>query len=49
MRPHQSLGNVPLDQAGHSQAEPTTVGRIGPVHRHALLGGLLSHYTRKAA
>jgi len=49
MRPHQSLGNVPLDQAGHPQAEPTTVGQIGPVHRRELLGGLLSHYERKAA
>ena len=48
MRPHQSLGNVPLDQV--EQLPPVdVVGEIGSVRRHELLGGLLNHYERKAA
>ncbi len=48
-RPHQSLGNVPLGQAGQPPPEPDVEGRIGLIRRHKLLGGLLNHYERKAA
>ncbi len=48
-RPHQSLGNVPLGQAGQPPPESDGAGHIGLVRRHELLGGLLSHYERKAA
>ena len=47
-RPHQSLGKVPLAQSGAPPAEQSA-GTIGPVYRHAMLGGLLNHYERKAA
>ena len=43
-RPHQSLGNRPLNQA--ADAKPPEKGRILCKRR---LGGLLKHYYRKAA
>ncbi|MEX2673793.1 MAG: hypothetical protein WD294_16965 [Phycisphaeraceae bacterium] len=48
MRPHQSLGNVPL---GESDGPPAKefAGSIGRVRRVQLLGGLLNHYERKAS
>ena len=48
VRPHQSLDNVPLDQAGQPPPEEIA-GEIGPIRRHELLGGLLNHYEREAA
>ncbi|MEX2670945.1 MAG: integrase core domain-containing protein [Phycisphaeraceae bacterium] len=48
MRPHQSLGNVPLNEREKPPAEEV-VGSIGRVQRTPLLGGLLNHYKRKAA
>jgi putative transposase len=49
LRPHQSIGNVPLSQPDKPPPERTAAGEIGPVRRHKLLGGLLNHYERKAA
>lgn len=43
-RPHQGLGNVVPITAG---SKPTA--RAGPITRRTRLGGLLSHYSRKAA
>ncbi|MFW6039035.1 MAG: integrase core domain-containing protein [bacterium] len=48
VRPHQSLDNMPLDQAGQPPPEEI-IGEIGAVRRHELSGGLLNHYGRKAA
>ncbi|MEX2673777.1 MAG: hypothetical protein WD294_16885 [Phycisphaeraceae bacterium] len=48
MRPHQSLGNVPLGEGNEPPVEEVA-GSIGRVQRTQLLGGLLSHYERKAA
>ncbi len=48
LRPHQSLGNVPPGARG--QPPPVSVvGKIGPVNRYRLLGGLLNNYERNAA
>ncbi len=47
MRPHQSLGNVPLNN--RDGPEEAVAGSIGPVRRTRLLGGLLNHYAREAA
>ncbi len=49
MRPHQSLGNVPLNKRNGSEVREAVAGSIGPVQRTRLLGGLLNHYERKAA
>jgi putative transposase len=49
LRPHQSLGNLPLGQAHHPPPNLPLASDIGLVHRRALLGGLLNHYERKAA
>ena len=51
LRPHQSLGNVPLDKAGQPPPESSEpiAGAIGPVRHQRLLGGLINHYERKAA
>jgi len=49
MRPHQSLGNVPLNKRSGSEVREAVAGSIGPVQRTRLLGGLLNHYERKAA
>jgi putative transposase len=46
-RPHQGLGNVVPIAAGREPARPTA--RAGPITRRTRLGGLLSHYCRKAA
>jgi transposase InsO family protein len=46
-RPHQGLGNVVPIAAGREHAAPTA--RAGPITRRTRLGGLLSHYSRKAA
>ena len=48
MRPHQSLGNVPLCRPGEPPCEQAA-HKLGPVRREQLLGGLLNHYERKAA
>lgn len=40
-QPHQGIGNVPIS----GQTYP----RLGPVHCHERLGGLLRHYHRAAA
>ena len=48
MRPHQGMGNVPLNHQG----EPATrkaESPLGHIHRTRILGGLLSHYCRNAA
>lgn len=47
-RPHQSLGNRPLSQVGQPPPVPLA-GEIGPIRRQQILGGLFSHYERKAA
>jgi putative transposase len=49
LRPHQSLGNVPLDQVGLPPPAAPIAGEIEPIRRRRILGGLLSHYERKAA
>ena len=49
MRPHQSLGNVPLNDRDGPVETDAVAGSIGPVRRTKLLGGLLNHYERKAA
>jgi hypothetical protein len=53
IRPHQSLGDVPLDQANapppDRPPDRPIAGEIGPVRRYSILGGLLNHYERKAA
>ncbi len=49
MRPHQSLGNVPLDERDGAPPGAGVAGAIGPVRRTKLLGGLLNHYERRAA
>ena len=49
LRPHQSLGNRPLNQLGQPPPSAPIVGEIGPIRRRQLLGGLFSHYERKAA
>jgi putative transposase len=48
LRPHQSLGNVPLGGGVPPHDAPMT-NDIGPIRRHPLLAGLLNHYERKAA
>lgn len=53
LRPHQGKGNRPLtmsDAPIHicaTKSPPTE--EVGSIQRHELLGGLLSHYERKAA
>lgn len=47
LRPYQSLGNQPLNQARHPPPAPAA-GEIGLIRRRQLLGGLLNHYERKA-
>jgi hypothetical protein len=47
LRPHQSLGNAPLG-GGVPPPDAPMIHDVGPVHRRALLGGLLNHYERKA-
>lgn len=49
MRPHQAMGNVPLNERDGPGETKTVAGSIGPVRRTRLLGGLLNHYERKAA
>lgn len=51
LRPHQSLSNVPLTQPGLPPPESPrySLGPVGPVERHKVLGGLLNHYERRAA
>ncbi len=39
-----TISNDPI----HATDFPPPIGEVGHVHRHALLGGLLSHYQRKA-
>jgi len=48
-RPHQSLGNVPLGDAGLPPPEPI-IGplRLDDIVCHESLGGLLRHYERAA-
>ncbi len=48
LRPHQSLGNMPLSRVGHPPPQAVD-DDTGQIHRHAYLGGLLNHYERKAA
>lgn len=54
VRLHQSLGNVPLMMNSdpipiRAAQSPPRPEEAGVVLRHELLGGLLSHYERKAA
>jgi putative transposase len=52
LRPHQGKENRPLSMSNNpirATESPPLTGEVGPVQRHALLGGLLSHYERKAA
>ncbi|MEZ6192089.1 MAG: integrase core domain-containing protein [Phycisphaerales bacterium] len=52
LRPHQGKDNRPLTMSHdpiRATESPPPTGEVGPVKRHALLGGLLSHYERKAA
>ncbi|MCC5830887.1 MAG: transposase [Phycisphaeraceae bacterium] len=44
IRPHQSLGDVPLNQVGQSPPATPANGDIGAVRRITSLGGLLNHY-----
>jgi putative transposase len=44
LRPHQGLDNVPPASIGRSPPCPT-----GHITRQRIMGGLLSHYYRKAA
>ena len=53
-RPHQSMGNQPLMASGdpiplRATESPPVPEEVGPVRRHATLGGLLNHYEQKAA
>jgi putative transposase len=48
LRPHQSLGNVPLG-GGVPPHDAPSPEDLGTIRRHALLAGLLNHYERKAA
>ncbi len=51
-RPHQGKDNRPLTMSNESieaTESPPSTEEVGPVQRQALLGGLLSHYERKAA
>ena len=47
-RPHQGLGNVPIDTA-LPPPEPIDDFRLEDVVCHEALGGLLKHYERRAA
>lgn len=51
LRPHQSLGNVPLAQPGLPRPEPPpySLGPVCRIERRKILGGLLNHYEQKAA
>ncbi|MBI1336410.1 MAG: transposase [Phycisphaera sp.] len=54
LRPHQGKGNIPLTMSHdpipiRATESPPPTNEVGAVHRHALLGGLLNHYERKAA
>jgi len=49
LRPHQSLGNKPLNQVGQPPLPAPIAGEIGSIRRRQLLGGFLNHYERKAA
>lgn len=48
LRPHQGLGNRPLD-AQDTPIPIRPLSDVGPLKRHPILGGLLNHYERKAA
>jgi hypothetical protein len=48
-RPHQGLGNVPLDERDKAPSELSDTVPLGEIVRHEMLGGLLKHYERKAA
>lgn len=47
-RPHQGLGNVPLDSA-EEPPEPADELPLKDIVCHEQLGGVLKHYERKAA
>jgi putative transposase len=47
-RPHQGLGNVPI-QGDSTLPEPFDGCRLDDIVCHETLGGLLKHYERKAA
>ena len=52
LRPHQGKNNLPLTMSHdpiRTTESPPPTEEIGPVQWHELLGGLLSHYERKAA
>lgn len=54
LRPHQGKDNRPLTRSDdpipiRATESPPGPEKIGVVQRHALLGGLLNHYERKAA
>ncbi len=54
LRPHQGKDNRPLTMSYdpipiRATESPPQTEKLGPVQRHALLGGLLSYYERKAA
>ncbi len=54
-RPHQGKDNRPLTMQNHASLpidateSPPAPEEVGTVQRHELLGGLLSHYERRAA
>ena len=51
-RPHQSLGNRPLNAPRESESDEPVIlpfPKRGKVVCHERLGGLLKHYTRRAA
>lgn len=49
VRPHQGLGNVPIPDRGKAPAMPHDPEPLGRVDCQEWLGGLLKHYSRKAA
>ncbi len=48
-RPHQGLGNVPLDERDRPPPDLMETVPLGKIVRHEMLGGLLKHFERKAA
>jgi putative transposase len=48
LRPHQSLGNVPLGRGVPPHDAPSPED-LGTIRRHPLLAGLINHYERQAA
>jgi putative transposase len=48
-RPHQGLGNVPLDERDKTPPKLSDTIPLGEIVRNEMLGGLLKHYERKAA